>query len=133
MFQNRKFKIESPAINIILQRKGLIVVPLFLLHLNVHGQVDPKKVDSLSRSIDSSVRAYKEQQDRVIKQHDSVYKLELNKAHQQKKSNDPGHVLNLKKSPEEKERQQTIVRIVAGVLLFLVAIIALMRKRKSKP
>jgi hypothetical protein len=36
----------------------LLPVMVLLLHLSIHAQIDQKKLDSLSRFIDSSAKAY---------------------------------------------------------------------------
>jgi hypothetical protein len=111
---------------------ALAVLPFLFFYLSDYGQIDPKKVDSLSRLIDSSAQAYKAHQDSVVKSRDSAYKSELNEALQQHSRN-PGNFSAEQKRREENERRQDSVRIVLGVLLFVIAIITLMRSKKSKP
>lgn len=124
--------IKPPIIKLILRSFTLAILPLFVFQFNNYGQIDPKKVDSLSRLIDSSAHAYKEQQESVVKYQDSTYKSEMNKAVRQNSPN-PDNFLVEQKRREEKERRQTIIRIFSGVLLLLIAIIAMMRRKKSKP
>jgi hypothetical protein len=95
---------------------------------NIYGQVDPKKIDSLSRLIDSSAHAYKVQQDSVIKYHNSAYKSGVDKALQQNAQN-----FLTEQKRKEKERRRISISIALGILLFLIAIVALMRRRKPKP
>ncbi|HWI91909.1 MAG TPA: hypothetical protein VNT20_11585 [Flavisolibacter sp.] len=100
--------------------------------ISSYGQIDPKKVDSLSRLIDSSAHAYKVQQDSVVKYQDSANKSEVNKAIQQSSADRENDSVKQKRSEQEK-RQETFVRIALGVLVFVIVIIALMRIRKTKP
>lgn len=103
-----------------------------LFQFNSYGQIDPKKVDSLSRLIDSSAHAYKLQQDSVVKYQDSTNKSEVNKALQQSSANQESDSIKQKRSEQEK-RQETFVRSIAlGVLVFVIVIIALMRRRRTK-
>ena len=102
-----------------------------LLYLNINGQIDQKKLDSLARSIDSSAKARKISQDSFIKIQDSAYQLEMNKALKQN-SRKFDNSLTERKRKEAKERQQAILRIVISVVLFIIGIIALLRKRKTK-
>ena len=103
-----------------------------LFQFNSYGQIDPKKVDSLSRLIDSSAHAYKLQQDSVVKYQDSTNKSEVNKVLQQSSANQESDSIKQKRSEQEK-RQETFVRSIAlGVLVFVIVIIALMRRRRTK-
>jgi phage-related tail protein len=102
-----------------------------LFQFNSYGQIDPKKVDSLSRLIDSSAHAYKLQQDSVVKYQDSTNKSEVNKVLQQSSANQESDSIKQKRSEQEK-RQETFVRIALGVLVFVIVIIALMRRRRTK-
>ena len=58
----------------------VLTVIILLLQFNSYGQIDPKKLDSLSRSIDSSAKLIRSDQDRFIKVQDSAYHSEVNKA-----------------------------------------------------
>ena len=109
----------------------VLTVIILLLQFNSYGQVDPKKLDSLSRSIDSSAKLIRSDQDRFIKVQDSAYHSEVNKALGQGSRNHD-QFLAEKKRREEKERQQAIVRIGLSVLIFIVPILVLLRKRKPK-
>jgi hypothetical protein len=101
-----------------------------LPHPSTFGQIDQRKLDSLSRLIDSSAQAYKMQQDSIIKQQDSSYKSEVNKALQQN-SVDSDKFLAEQKRRESRQRQQSKLRIVIGIALFVILIIALLRRRKK--
>lgn len=71
------------------------------------------------------------QQDDIINSKESTYRNEVNKALQKESSNH--NYLAEQKRKQAKERQQTMLRILTGVLLLLVAVIALVRNRKTKP
>jgi hypothetical protein len=91
-----------------------------------YAQIDQRKLDSLSRAIDSSVKAHQSSEDSFIKLQDNHYHSELNKALQQSKNN----LLAEEKREEAEERQQIIVRILIGVLL-VAGIIAIVRRSKT--
>jgi hypothetical protein len=107
----------------------LLLAVTLLLHLNTLAQIDSKKVDSLARVIDSSAKANREQQESVIRSTDSNYQSELNKTLQR----DSGNFSTEQKRKEERKRQQFIVRIWGGVLLLLIAVLALVHKNKRNP
>jgi hypothetical protein len=68
---------------------------LFLFPLPLMAQVDQRKLDSLSRHIDSSQKALRHWQDSFTKRQDSVYNTQL------KKEDRPG----IQALPEEKEKK----------------------------
>lgn len=103
----------------------LLLLVTLLLCLSTHAQIDSKKVDSLARVIDSSAKANREQQESVIRSTDSNYQSEL-KALQHDSSN----FSTEQKRKEERKRQQFIVRILTGVLVLLIAVLALVRRKK---
>lgn len=123
--------IKPSIIKLILRSFTVAILPLLVFQINNYGQIDPRKVDSLSRLIDSSAHAYKVQQESVFKYQDSAYNSEMNKALQQNSRN-PDNFLVEQKRKEEKERREAIIRMVSGVLLLLIAITAMMRRKKSK-
>jgi len=100
------------------------------LYLNTYAQVDQKKLDSLSRLIDSTAHAYRMQQDSVIHFQDSTYQSEVNKSLQS--SRNPDQFVAEQKRREAKERQQAILRIGISAALLIIAIIVLLRRRKTK-
>lgn len=104
---------------------------VWAIDFSTYAQVDKKKLDSLSRLIDSSAHAYKSQQDSVIRHVDSTYKYDVNKAIQQKKS-DTDVILTEQKRKADKERQEAILRIVISIALFIIGIVVWLRKRKIK-
>ena len=106
-------------------------VLLLLFYLSAYCQIDPKKVDSLARLIDSSANANQRQQESTIKRIDSNYHSGLNQAFQN--SHNPDNLLIEQKRIEAKKRQQIIIRIVTGVLLLIIVTIALMRRKRLKP
>ncbi|HTM91980.1 MAG TPA: hypothetical protein VL095_06155 [Flavisolibacter sp.] len=101
------------------------------MQLNIHAQIDPKKLDSLSRSIDSSSKARKSWQDSFTKVQDSVYHAATSKDIKNN-SHHSDQSFAEEKRKRAKERQQTILRIVTGAVLLVIGIIALIRRRKTK-
>lgn len=108
-----------------------LVVPLLLLHLSVWSQIDQKKIDSLSRSIDSSVKAHQSWQDSFTKVQDSIYHVAIGKETESNSSNSSKDLAGQKRR-ETKEEQQTLLRIIVGVVLLAVGTIFLLRRRKTK-
>ena len=94
-------------------------------------QIDPAKLDSLSRAIDSSSKAYKAWQDSFTKVQDSLYRSSLKKDIEQNNRNLQQYLAEQKRR-ERKERQQAYIRIFAGLSLFIVLIFVLLRKRRPK-
>jgi ABC-type transport system involved in cytochrome bd biosynthesis fused ATPase/permease subunit len=106
-----------------------VTIAVLLFSINSFGQIDQRRVDSLARLIDSSAEARQRQQETTIKRIDSSYHSELKKALQQ----NPADSLAKQKQSEAKQRQQFIVRILTGVLIFTILIITLVRTKKPKP
>jgi len=103
---------------------------LFLLvQINAKAQIDPRKLDSLSRAIDSAAKQYRQEQDRTIEARDSAYRSQVNKVLKQN-GQDRDEFFAQQKSKLEKERQQRMIRVVTGVLLLIVLAIILFRRRK---
>lgn len=101
------------------------------MQLSIHAQVDPKKLDSLAKSIDSSTKAYRYWQDSFTKVQDSVYHAAISKDIENNSRN-LNQFLAEQKRREAKERQQAIVRVIIGVVLLAIGIIAVVRRRKTK-
>lgn len=98
----------------------------FLLHFYSasYCQIDPHKLDSLSNAIDSSVKNREKWQDSFTKTQDSIYKTTVDKNTNQLKQD---------KEVENKKRQESIVRIIIGVLFCagLITGFAIRKKPKS--
>jgi hypothetical protein len=97
------------------------------VHLNTYGQIDKKKLDSLSRSIDASTKAHRLFQDSFTKVQDSIYHSAINK-------NDSGKLNDFladQKRRVEKEKQQAILRLMI-VMILVIGIITLILRRKPK-
>jgi len=109
----------------------LLSLMVLLPHLNASAQIDQRKVDSLARLIDSSANARQQKQESTIKTIDSNYQSQLNKALQG--SHNLDNYLAEQKRREARERQQTIVRNLLGVLLLIIGLIALVRRKRPKP
>ena len=125
-----RLKTNLPAINknpALLH--SLFFIVLLFVQLNAYVQIDPLKRDSLSRSIDSSAKRYRRLEDTIITIQDSTYQVATNKAFVQNSgSNDQLYAEQKRK--EKKEQQQGFVRMITGVLLFIVLAIGIFRKRK---
>lgn len=102
-----------------------------LLFVNTYGQIDQKKLDSLSRLIDSSAQAYKVHQQTVIKHQNRIYSSEVKKAMQKNARNAPDFFTE-QKNKEAGKRQLTMLRILMGVVLVITVMMALLLKRKTK-
>jgi hypothetical protein len=108
-----------------------LLMLLLLLQVSVWSQIDQKKVDALSRSIDSSVKAHQSWQDSFIKVQDSIYHVAIGKK-VDSNSDNTNRSFAAQKRKEVKELQQTLLRIIAGVVLLAVVTIFLLRKGKTK-
>jgi hypothetical protein len=97
---------------------------LLLFPLPLMAQVDQRKLDSLSRHIDSSQKALRHWQDSFTKRQDSVYNTQL------KKEDRPG----IQALPEEKEKKlkgsRTVILILIASALILLVIIWWSRRRR---
>jgi hypothetical protein len=106
-------------------------VMVLFFHLNTHGQINQKKLDSLTKAIDSSARIHKSWQDSFTKVQDSIYHAAISKDPEQN-SRSLNNFLIEQRRREAKEMQQAILHIVIGILLLIASIIAIARKRKTK-
>jgi hypothetical protein len=104
----------------------LVLLPQFA----AYAQIDPGKLDSLSRVIDSSAKAHRLSEDSAIRFQDSSYRSEVNKALRQNPRNSDD-VSTAKKKREANERQKIIVRLIAGILFLTVFIIAWTRRKRK--
>jgi hypothetical protein len=111
--------------------RRLLPLMVLLLHLSLHAQIDQKKLDSLSRSIDSSAKAYKSWQDSFANLQDSIYHAAISRD-TENNSRNLDQFLAEQKGREAKERQQAMLRIVIGIVLLAIGVIALARRRKTK-
>jgi hypothetical protein len=109
----------------------LLLAIALLMQLGILAQIDPKKRDSLAKSIDSSAKAYRSWQDSFTNAQDSIYHAAINKE-VKNASRNPDQFLAEQKRKEAKERQQAIVRIIIGVALLAIGIIAIVKRRKTK-
>jgi hypothetical protein len=97
-----------------------------LLFLNSYGQIDPIKLDSLARSIDSSAKALQLTQDSFVQAQDSIYRSALDNTLQRQSK------FVEEERRKEKYRQQVTLRIIA-VVVFIIAVglfFWIRRKRK---
>jgi hypothetical protein len=108
----------------------LLPVMVLLIQFNVHAQIDPQKIDSLSLLIDSSSKARKSSQDSFVKVQDSIYHAAIDRNVRNKFRNFDQFRSEQKKE-EAKERKQSILRILTIVVL-IIAVITLFRRRKTK-
>jgi hypothetical protein len=108
--------------------KLVLLIALLFIQLHSYEQIDQAKVDSLAKLIDSSAKAYKTEQDSIVKRQDSVYKLEAQKMLQKNQNNHS----SLPGQGRRAMPQQIVACIVACILLLLIAIVALKRRRKPR-
>jgi LPXTG-motif cell wall-anchored protein len=101
------------------------------MQVGLCAQIDQKKIDSLAKAIDSSAKALKVSQDSFTKKQDSIYRSSV-KVSLEMNGRKLDDFLNEQKRRESKERQQTYILALAGVLLFIVLIIGFLRKKKPK-
>src|SRR5678809_758609 len=105
LLKDLRVKTKPAVIRLIFLRPRLLLLLVLLVHLNIYGQIDKKKLDSLSRSIDSSTKAHRLFQDSFTKVQDSIYHSAINK-------NDSGKFndfLAEQKRRLEKETQQKML------------------------
>jgi len=123
-------KIDLPAINI-----SWLTLLLFILGLlfisNSYSQIDQDKLDSLSRSINSSAKAYRAWQDSFKKAQDSIYSIAIKKDLQKNRS-DSDHFLAEELRREEKRRQQAILCIILSIAILITTVFVWRRRRKTK-
>jgi hypothetical protein len=108
----------------------LLPVMVLLIQSSVHAQIDPQKIDSLSRSIDSFSKAHKSSQESFVKVQDSIYHAAIDR-NVGNKSRNFDQFLAEQKKEEANDRKQAILRILI-IAVFIVAVITLLRRRKTK-
>lgn len=107
----------------------LLPLLALLLQLGAFAQIDQRKLDSLAKSIDSSAKVRRQWQDSFSRAQDSVYRLAQSHKSSGQSSGTNGSSLAEKK---QQERQQGIISLVAGLLIFAILLIVMIRKRKTK-
>jgi hypothetical protein len=100
---------------------------ILLLQLSAYSQIDAHKLDSFSRSIDSSARAARKMQDSIIKVQDSTYRSEVSRTIPKKSRENIGVAAEQK----IKERRIILIATITGILLLVALIILIQRKQKS--
>jgi hypothetical protein len=108
----------------------LLYVMILSLHFNLHAQINQKKLDSLSSSIDSSVKDYKYWQDSFAKVQDSIYHAAIN-GNSKNNSGQSDKFLE-EQTKDAKERKQTLLRIIAAVVFVIIGTVVILTKRKAK-
>lgn len=106
------------------------LLPVFIFSMfcfQSFAQINPHKLDSLSRSIDSTAKAYRNWQDSFGKVQDSIYQAAVD-------TPDSTGIKNglEQQRKEAQRRKEALIRIGIGVFLFLMFVILLMRKRKQQ-
>ncbi len=104
---------------------------LLLVQLTGFAQIDQKKLDSLSKAIESSAKAFQAWQDSFDKVQDSIYQSSVRLGLEQNNRN-LDNFLAEQKRREEKQRQQAMIRFAVSGVIFAVLIVVLIRKRKQK-
>lgn len=102
-----------------------------LVQLTGSAQIDQKKLDSLSRAIDSSAKAVQAWQDSFDKVQDSIYRSSL-RLDLEQNNNNLNNFLAEQKSREERQRQQAMIRFAVSGVIFVILIVVLLRRRKQK-
>jgi len=123
-------KINLPAIKISDPTLLLLILGLLSVFTS-YSQINQNKLDSLSRSINSSAKAYRAWQDSFKKVQDSIYRSAIKKDLQKNRS-DLQNFSEEERRRKEKERQQTILRIVIGIAILITAVFAWRRRRKTR-
>jgi hypothetical protein len=106
-------------------------VMVLLFNLSTYAQLDQKKLDSLSRSIDSSAKASRNWQDSFTKIQDSIYQTAIGKSAGGNSIN-PSQFLAEQEKRESRERQRILLRFLAGVAVVLIGVVAWFLKTKRK-
>jgi len=107
----------------------ILTVMVLLLSLSAYPQLDQRKLDSLSRSIDSSAKASRNWQDSFTKIQDSIYQAATAKSADDNSRNS-SQLLAEQEKRESMERQRILLRILAGVSVVLIGIVAWFLKTK---
>jgi len=126
LLKNPQLKKRSAAIRVQSLMFRCFSLLALLLFLNSYGQIDPIKLDSLARSIDSSAKALQLTQDSFVQAQDSIYRSALDNTLQRQTK------FVEEERRKEKYRQQVTLRIIA-VVVFIIAVglfFWIRRKRK---
>lgn len=99
---------------------------LLLAAFNTYAQIDQRKLDSLSKSVDSTAKAYKHQQSIIIKTQDSLYQSSIR---QQQHSFNKDSLAEEKRT-EANTRQKNISSMALAILLLGFVIFLLIKKRR---
>lgn len=94
-----------------------------LFHLDVYGQVDQKKVDSLANYIDSSTKVQRRWQDSFNKVQDSIYHTAIN--------SDKSDNQFANQTGEKSRGNSTTILFAICVMMVVAGIIVLVRRRKT--
>lgn len=103
----------------------LLPVSFFFLQSLSSAQIDQKKLDSLSTSIDASVKTYQQWQD-------SFNKVQMQKSIERSSINTIEFVKQYQEQNRKKEREQSIRYIIIGTALLSLLVIEFVRRRKAK-
>mgnify|MGYP003579655140 CR=1 FL=1 len=108
-----------------------LLVLALLFQVNSFSQIDPAKLDSLSRSIDSSAKAYRQWQDSFQKRQDSIYESALRSQDTERNMRNLTNWTLENEERKRKQKQQAYIRIGIGVLFLIVLIVGWARRRKK--
>jgi hypothetical protein len=109
----------------------LLFIPALFFISTSYSQINQSKLDSLSRSINSSAKAYRAWQDSFKKAQDSVYRSALKKDLQKSRSGRENFSAEERRR-KERERQQTTLRIILSIAILITAVFVWRRRRKTK-
>src|SRR5215212_6496514 len=102
---------------------GLLPALALLFHLTCYSQVDQKKLDSLTRSIDSSKKVLRNWQDSFTKMQDSLYETRVSKA-----ARTPGKTTGFIVNRTQQAKKQAATYVAIGLGLLMLVFIGLLRK-----
>ena len=99
------------------------IAGFLLLQTAAFPQIDPQKLDSLSHSIDSSLKAYQAWQD-------SFTRAEKQKSIERRTIHTAEYTQRLQQEKNQKKRLQTIRYIFIGLIFLTVLTVGILRRRK---
>jgi hypothetical protein len=107
--------------------RRIIFLALICSPLLLHAQVDPAKLDSLSKKIEQQNKVVKAWQDSFTRRQDSIYEART-RASRHTTPLPPGAV------PEEKKDNTTLAAIIICCLVLLAFLLYLiLRKKQRRP
>ena len=109
----------------------VLVLLTGLVGLAQQDQVDPLKLDSFKRSMESSHRQMELWQDSFNRQQDSIYEAALSNAGVNQNSTNLLKVLTKDPSRDETRLQRAYLIVGIGVVLFVLLAVLISRRKKG--